>query len=160
MIRIALPSRARHAFLLLFADLAVEQPVAVQVDLQERRPGGDDALDKRLAERVLDVLLQDSAQRTGAVVAVHQRLVEDPLARVFVHRHRDRLLRQVGVELVHHQLDDRNQVLLGQRVEQDHLVETVEELGVEGALHLVLHHVLDSLRGHLLVRALEAQPPT
>ena len=82
-------------------------------------------------------------QRTRAVAAIDDRLVEDPLAGIFGHGDRDGALRQVVVQLVHHQFDDLDEVGLGQRVEDDDLVETVQELGVEGALHLVPHHVLD-----------------
>ena len=47
----------QHAILLLFAHRTVEQLSAFAVDLNERRPRGNRALDQRLAERVLDVLL-------------------------------------------------------------------------------------------------------
>src|SRR5271166_349400 len=133
----------QHALGLLFADGAIEELAALEVHLDERGPLRERALDERLRHGVLDVLLQRAAQRTRAVAAVHHRLVEDPLARVFGHRDRDGALRQVLVQLLHHQLHDLDEVRLGQRVEDDDLVETVEELGVEGALHLALHHVLD-----------------
>src|SRR3954464_13082504 len=73
----------QHAFLVLFADWAIEEAVALEVDLDERRPRGEGALDERFRERVFDVALDGAAQRTRAVAAVRERLVEDPLARIF-----------------------------------------------------------------------------
>ena len=37
------------------------------------------------------------------------------------------------------------QVVVGQRLEHDDLVDAVDELGVEGLLHLAEHHVVDAL---------------
>ncbi len=68
------------------------------------------ALDERLRQRVFDVLLQRATQRTRAVAAIDHRLVEDPLAGVLGHGDRDGALRQVLVQLVHHQLDDLDEV--------------------------------------------------
>ncbi len=82
-------------------------------------------------------------QRTSAVGAIDDGFVEDPLAGLFGHRDGDRALRQVRVQLLHHQFDDLDQVDLGQRAEDDDFVQTVEELRIEGALHFVPHHVLD-----------------
>src|SRR5271165_4080839 len=147
----------QHALGLLFAYGAIEELAAFEINLDERGPLCERPLDKRLRHRVLDVLLQRAAQWTSAVTAVGERLVEDPLARLFRHRHSDRALRQVLIELLHHQFDDLDEVHLCQSVEDDDLVETVEELGVEGALHLVLHHVLDLGGDHFLLLGLEAQ---
>src|SRR5271166_1238601 len=133
----------QHALGLLFADGAIEELAALEVHLDERGPLRERALDERLRHGILDVLLQGAAQRTRAVAAVAKRLIEDPLARFFGHGDRDGTLRQVLVQLLHHQLHDLDEVLLRQRVEDDDLVETVEEFGVEGALHFALHHVLD-----------------
>ena len=68
------------------------------------------SLDKRLRQRVLDVLLQRSPQRTRAVAAIDHRLVKDPLAGILGNGDGDGPLRQVLIELVHHQLDDLDQV--------------------------------------------------
>src|SRR3954469_4438249 len=79
----------QHALLLLFADRAVEEAVALEVDLDERRPRGERSLDERFRERIFDVALDGATQRTRAVAAVGERLVEDPLARIFGDRDGD-----------------------------------------------------------------------
>ena len=69
-------------------------------------------------------------------------------------------LRQVLVQLLDHQLHNLNQVGFRQSVEDNHFIETVEEFGVEGALHLVLHHVLDLGGDGVFLAGLEAHPAT
>src|ERR1017187_10640648 len=75
----------QHALGLLLAHGAIEELVVFQVHLDERGTLRERALDERLRHRVLDVLLQRPAQRTRTVAAVHNRLVEDPLAGLFRH---------------------------------------------------------------------------
>src|ERR1019366_8120115 len=150
----------QHALGLLLADGAIEELVGLQVHLDEGGPLREGALDERLRQRVLDVLLQRPAERTRTIAEVHNRLVEDPLAGLFRHRDRDGALRQVLVQLLHHQFHDLDQVGLAERVEDNDLVETVEKLGVEGALHLAPHHVLDFGRGRLIKLRLEAHAGT
>src|ERR1039458_3971385 len=70
----------QHTLGLLLADGAIEELVGLQVHLDECGPLRERALDEGLRQRVLDVLLQRTAQRTRTVAAVHDRLVEDPLA--------------------------------------------------------------------------------
>src|SRR5712692_11956502 len=95
----------------------VVQLVVLKEDLDERRPGGDGALDQLLRQRIFDVLLQGTPQRTRAVAAVGQRLVQNPLLRLVGHGHRDRALRQILVQLVDHEFEDLDQVAFVQRVE-------------------------------------------
>src|ERR1035441_9887658 len=89
----------QHALGLLLAHGAIEELVGLEVHLHERGPLGERALDERLGQRVLDVLLQSAAQRTRTVATIDNRLVEDPLARFFGHRKRDGALHQVLVQL-------------------------------------------------------------
>ena len=56
-------------------------------------------------------------------------------------------------------LDDLDQVVVGQRVEQDDLVQAVEELGVERPLDFAAHHVFHLGRTCLRRRRREAQCP-
>src|SRR5579872_3003314 len=148
----------QHGFIFLGVHRAVEQLVVLQEDLNERRPGANGALDQRLRERILNVLLQGPAQRTRAIAAVHQRLLQNPLLGLVGHGNRDGLLRQVLVQLADHELQNLDQVYFVQRLEQNHFIQAVEELGVEGALHLVLHQVLDLAGNDFFLFRLEAQP--
>ncbi len=64
---------------------------------------------------------------------------------------------EVGVHLLHQQLHDLHEVGVGERGEDDDLVEAVEELRVEGALDLALDQLLHLVEDHVLVAALEAE---
>src|SRR5258708_24248742 len=89
----------QHAFGLLrvLANLAIEQPVAFEIDLDEGRTGGDYPLDQRLGQRVFDVPLQSAAQRTCTVVSVRQSRVQDPFLGLFGHGDGDVALGQVAI---------------------------------------------------------------
>src|ERR1022692_1460908 len=50
---------------------------------------------------------------------------------------------EVMMMQIHQQADDLEQVVGGERGEQDHFVQAVEELGIEGLLDLAAHHLLD-----------------
>ena len=63
----------------------IEQLVRVEIDLEEGRTILNVPGDQRLRKRIFDVPLQRAAQRTCAVAAVDQRLVENPLLRIVVH---------------------------------------------------------------------------
>jgi len=57
----------QHALGFLRVHRTVVQLVVLEEDLDERRPRGDCALDQRLRQRIFDVLLQGTPQRTRAV---------------------------------------------------------------------------------------------
>src|SRR5581483_1478069 len=135
----------------------IEQLVVLEKNLDEGRAHGDRALDQRFRERVLDVLLQGPAQRASAVAAVGERLIQDPLLGFVRDRDRNRLLRQVRVELRNHELKNLDEVVFGQRVEDDDFIQPVQELGVERALHFVLDQFLDLVRDRIFLRRLESQ---
>ena len=94
-------------------------------------------LDQRLGEWILDTALQRPAQRTGAVAAIPQRLVQDVLRSVHAKPNLQPLAEQIGIDLAHQHLYDLAQVLVAQRAEDDRLVEAVEELWIERPLDLV-----------------------
>src|SRR5579864_7948745 len=147
----------QHAFRLFRIDRTVEELVVFEEDLDERGTRGDRALDQRLGQRVFDVLLQRAAERTSSVGAVGQGLVEDPLLGIVGNRDGDRLLRQVLVELRDHEFQNLDQIGLVQRHEDDDFIQTVEELGVEGTLHLVFHQLFNLVSDRILLRRLESQ---
>ncbi len=59
-------------------------------------------------------------------------------------------VRKVFVELGDQQPHDPPQVVVGQRLEDDDLVDAVDELGIERPLDLAEHHLVDAL-GNLAV---------
>ena len=54
---------------------------------------------ERFRQRVFDITLQGATQRPRTVAAITKRLVENPLLGFLGDRDRDRLLRQVGIQL-------------------------------------------------------------
>ena len=64
---------------------------------------------------------------------------------------------QVAVDLFDQQVDDLDQVVVGERGEQDHFVQAVQEFGIERLLHFAAHHVFDLARERL--RSAGAEKP-
>src|SRR5205823_477109 len=106
------------------------------------RPG-QVALDQGFRQRILDILLQRAAQRTGAVAAVCTGFFKDVLGSVVGQPNFDLLRRQVLVDLDYQQVDDLDKIFVRQGGEQDHVVQAVQKFGIEGALYFASHHVLD-----------------
>src|SRR4029077_5949781 len=98
---------------------------ALQVDLNEGRSRGNGALDQRFRQRVFNIPLQGPAQRPRAVTAIDQRFIQNPLLGFFVHGDGDVTLGQVAVELLYQQFQDLDQVVVNQRVEDDHFIQAV-----------------------------------
>src|ERR1035441_6823025 len=138
-------------------DRTVEELVLVEVDLKEGWASGDVPSNQGLRERIFDVALQGAAQRTGSVAAIYKGFVENPLLGLVGDRDGDRLLGQIGIQTLHHQLDDLDEIGVRQRLEEDHLVDAVEELGIEGLLDFLLDQFLDLLRDKILAIALKAE---
>ena len=104
-----------------------------------------------LGQRVLEQALDGAAQRTGAECGVRAFLCDEPARLVGqVDRHvlRDHAVAQVA----DHEMDDLDDLLLGQALENDNLVDTVEEFRPEQLLHLGHDATLDLLVGQALVR--------
>src|ERR1700728_1225332 len=140
--------RAGGLFFAILDYGAIEELVIVEVDLKEGGAFVDVAGDEGFGERVFDVALESAAERTGSIAAVDQGFLEDPLLRLFSDGDGDGLLREVRIELLNEQLENLDQIGIRQGLEEDDLVDTVEELRVEGALDLVLHQVFDFLHDH------------
>src|SRR6185312_11072783 len=135
----------------------VEQAVAFEVNLDERRTRRDGALDQRLRQGVLNISLQGPAQRTRTIAAVGKRLVQNPLLRFLIHRDGDVPLCEIGIELSNQQFQNLDEVRIRQSVKDDYFVQTVQELWIEGPLDFRLHHVLNLLRNKLFLVYLEAK---
>ena len=64
---------------------------------------------------------------------------------------------KVCVELLNQQFKNLHEFRIGQRGEDDDLVQAVDELGVEGSLHLAHHHLLHLREDDLVLGRLEAE---
>src|ERR1700677_4679211 len=69
----------QHALGFLRVHRTVVQLVFLEEDLDESRPRGNEALDQRFRQGIFDVLLQGTPQRTRAIAAIAECLIEDPL---------------------------------------------------------------------------------
>src|SRR6202046_2236274 len=61
------------------------------------------------------------------------------------------------VDLAYQQINNAQQIVVRERIEQDHFIETVEELGIEHPLHLAHHHVVLTLRHRIKFLRCESQ---
>src|SRR4051794_26845559 len=100
-----------------------------------------------VGERILDVALDRAAQRAGAHRRVPALLDQQVLGLVgqlelqFVLGHLD-------ADAADHQVDDLLDLVLGELVEDDHLVDPVEELGAEDFFEIAHDPVLHVAVGH------------
>ena len=105
-------------------------------------PSGDDGL----GQRILDVLLDDASELPRPVGRV-EALLDQEVHGLGGQADPDRPLLELPVHAIDHELHDAPDVLLVERVEDDHLVDPVEELRPERPLELVEHAVLHPLVG-------------
>src|SRR5579862_6867669 len=147
----------QNTFCLLRIDRAVEELVVFEEDFNERGAGSDRALDQRLGQRIFDVLLQCTAQRTRPVAAIGQSLVKDPLLGFVRNCDRDRFLRQVRIELRDHEFQNLDQIRLVQSHEDDDFIETVKELGIESALDFILYEFFNLVGNRIFLGRGKAQ---
>src|SRR5690348_10116203 len=107
------------------------------------------ALEQALGQRIFDQVLDRAAERPRAVLRVIPFGDEEVLG-VVRHEQLDLLLGKLGAHTREHEIHDLAHMLLAQAVEDDHGVNTVEELGLESILqfaeHLVLHGLVLVLR--------------
>ena len=105
---------------------------------------------KFLGQRVLDELLNSTAQRTrtvGEVGALGHDLVIGRIGELDVHAVGNQTLTQV----VHQQVRDLGQVLTRELLEHHDVVDAVEQLGAEQALELAHRAAADLTRGEALL---------
>src|SRR5690606_28694519 len=106
-----------------------------------------------LAERVLDPALNGTLEWPGSerlVIALVNEEIDGAL------RERDPIA-DTARRLTQQDLDDLRDVLLVERMEDDHIVETVEEFGIEDLGHLFLDRVAHPLEGAFAVGGVEAE---
>src|SRR4029450_6135346 len=131
-----------------------DEIISLHVEL-EARPIRDLAADDGLGERVLHVLLDGTPELPGAVSRVVPLLHEEIEGRRGG-LHRDALVGQLGVHPLHHEADDVGDVLAGEAVEHDGVVDAVDELRPERALELLHDPALHLLVGGIVALGDEA----
>src|SRR4051794_32790102 len=114
-------------------DVAV---VALLRDLDHHRPARHElALEHEVGQRVLDVALDGPAQRTGAHGRVPALLDEEVLG-ALRELELQVALRERRADAPQEEVDDPLDLVLGELVEDDDVVDAVEELGPEDLLEL------------------------
>ena len=117
----------------------------------------DVATQKMLGQRVFDVLFHRTAHRTCAILRI-EALFHEELAGAVVERDVDVLLLEAGDDLGDLEIDDHIELLLLEHAEDDDIVETVEELGLEELLRGLGDLALDaSIVGNVLLHGDEAE---
>src|SRR5215468_1900800 len=129
-------------------DLAEDEVAPLHVHL-DARPLRELSAHDRLRHRILDVLLDGAAELTRAVGRV-VALLDEEIQRYPRRLELDALVGELGVDAGDHELHDGRDVLARERVEHDDVVDPVDELRPEGALHLVHDLFLHPLVGGLL----------
>src|SRR6478735_9300868 len=124
---------------------------------EDCRAGLELAPEHVVGERVLDVALDRTAQRPGAhrgVVA----LLDEQVLRLVGQLDRHLVLGHLHAQAVQHQVDELEDLFLGELREDDDLVDPVQELGTEDLLQVAHHARLHVVVGEpLLVRQVEAE---
>src|SRR3954453_13838161 len=100
-----------------------------------------------VGERVLDVALDRAAQRTGAHRGV-PTLVDQQVLGLVGQIQLQLVLGDLDADAVDHQIDDLLDLVLGELVEDDHLVDPVEELRPEDFFQVAHDPVLHVAVGH------------
>src|SRR5207247_416659 len=113
------------------AGRSIGQLPRVQIDLD--LAATQVAANELLGQRIFDVTLDGAAQRTRAVRAVLAGDLDNPVDDFGRQGDLELPVGQVLVQLVDQQLHDPPQVVVGERLEDDDLVDAVDELGVERA---------------------------
>src|ERR671926_260900 len=107
---------------LLDGGRAVRELAALGVDLDDRGVA-ERALDERLGERVFDVLLERAPERPRAVGAVAAGLLDDPALGLLRQADFEAATGERLVQLLDLEADDLQQLVVGELVEDDDLVE-------------------------------------
>src|SRR5688572_25721591 len=103
-------------------------------------PRGEATLEQFLGQRILEVTLDRSLERPRAVLVVEPLLGEELLRPVGQDEFESAILEPAD-DVAEEDVDDRLDVLQGERMEDDRLVDAVQELGIERLVDLVLDRV-------------------
>src|SRR5262245_9858072 len=115
------------------------------------------ASDEFFGQRILDIPLNRPAQRPRPVRTVLAGDLDNPVHHLWRKHDAELAIDEVVVELGDEQPHDSPQVVVGQRLEDDDLVDAVDELGVERALDLTQDHLRDASADLVGIRRLEPQ---
>src|SRR5436190_7408250 len=109
------------------------QPLLIDEDL-DLPVLGELPENETLRQSILNILLDGTAERARAVGTIAARRGDEPAVRLVGQRQPNPPFGQAAIELADHQADDRQQILVRQRVEHDDLVDAVDELRVQNDL--------------------------
>src|SRR5437773_2347763 len=109
------------------------QPLLIDEDL-DLPVLGELPENETLRQSILNILLDGTAERARAVGTITARRGDEPAVRLVGQRQPNPPFGQAAIELADHQADDRQQILVRQRVEHDDLVDAVDELRVQNDL--------------------------
>ena len=126
-------------------------PIRRDVDL-DLVPPRELAHQNLLRQRILDELLDRPLERPRAILLVVAVLHQE-VGRRLGEAERELLLRQPLANVLEQHADDLRDVLAAERMEDDDVVETVQELRVEHVLQLVPHLLRAPLPVRLVVAA-------
>src|SRR5882724_5495587 len=126
-----------------------------QVDLDEL-DGLAVLVDEDLRDGVLNVALDRAAQRPRPCRGLDPCLREQPIFDLVRNLHLQAALGERTIDVVEQDVDDLAQLLRAQRVEDDHLVDPVDELGAERPPELAQDLLLDALEARLLAPLAES----
>ena len=130
--------------------------LGVDLDVGDDRLAGPELLpEQALGERVLDEALDGPTQRTGAELRVVAVVGQVQLGRVG-QLQADALALELAHDPADHEVDDLDDLVLGQLVEDHRLVDPVQELGTEVLLEGVVDLLLHAFVGDGLVGLAEA----
>jgi len=93
---------------------------------------------RNLRQRVLDVLLNGALQGTGAEMLI-VAVIDQKVGRALRQAQRELLFAEPFLHVAREDRHDLRDVLPGQRVEDDHVVQPVQELGIEHLVDLFFH---------------------
>src|ERR1700723_2657572 len=139
-----------------FHDRSEQQAVSWEINLKRSRPL-QSALNESFRQWVFDVFLQRAPERPRAIISIAASFLENPLARFRCQSDLHLAMHQRLVNLADEQIDNPQQVVIRERIEQNHFVQPVQELRVEDSLHLAHHHVVLAFRSSHVVWRLESE---
>ena len=113
--------------------------------------------DQFLREGILDVALDGAAERPRTVRAILAGDLDNPVDDFRGERDLQLAVDQILVQLCDQKPHDSPQIVVGERFEDDELVDAVDELRIERAFDLAEHHVGDALGDFARIGRLEAQ---
>src|SRR5271170_7318496 len=117
-----------------FHDRPEQKTVWREINLKRSRPL-ESTLNESFRQWVFDVFLQRAPERPRAIISIATSFFENPLARFRRQCNLHLAMYQSLVDLTDEQIDNPQQVVIRERVEQDHFIEPVQKFRIKNSLH-------------------------